>query len=225
MSGGHADTKRFPGTRGIHMAGSVVALLMLIGAGAAGVRPLVAHRVAAHELSAAMMQARDRSDAARAQLGTVRERAAMLNRDLAAHAVQLRPATALNEQLGAVTALAQRAGLRVQQVSPGKAGAGARYTTVPVRVTGSGTYPAVASFLAALHEHEPTTAVAGVTIHGEGGGTGPVSPAAGSARAAAFTLDLVWYALPAKADSAGGAGRAGSGASAGAEAAAAPARP
>ncbi len=225
MSSASTNARGLPSARGLHMAGGVVALLLLVGASVAGVRPLLAHRAAAQELSAAMTDARNRSDAARAQLGTVRERAASLKRELAENAVSLRPASALNEQLGTVTALAQRVGLRVQQVSPGKATVGTRSTTVPVRVTGSGTYPAVASFLAALHEGEATTAVAGVSIRSEGGAQGPLNTVDGSSPGAAFTLDLVWYALPAKADPAGGAGRAGSAAPAGAEPAGTSERP
>lgn len=225
MSGTHTDAGKLPSARGLHTAGGVVALLMLVGAGLAGVRPLLANRTAAAELSATMAGARERSDAGRAQLGTVRERAASLKRELAASTVSLRPGAALNEQLGALTALAQRVGLRVQQVSPGKAASGTRYTTVPVRVTGSGTYPGVALFLAALHESEPTTAVAGVSIRSDAAAQGPVSAVEAASRAATFTLDLVWYALPAKVDPAGGAGGAGSAASAGTEPASAPVRP
>lgn len=225
MNESHETSPRLPGARSIHMVGAGLALAMLGGASLLTVRPLLASRAVAQEQAAVMTDARDRSDAARAQLGVVRERAARLKRELASNQVVLQPAAALNEQLGALTAAAQRSGLRVQQVSPGKANAGSRFTTVPLRVTGSGTYPAVALFLSTLHKQEPTTGVVGIALRDEADAQRPVSTAEGAAQGATFTLDLLWHALPAKAASAAGAGRAGSAAPAGGEVANTPERP
>ncbi len=199
----------------VHAAGAALALSVIVVAALTVAGPLWAARASARERSIALAEARDRSDTARAQSAAVRLRAAELKARVAKDTVTLRPLAALNEQLGVLTRLAEDAGLSLQQVVPGQTAAGARFSTVPVKATGSGTYPGLAAFFHTLHALEPTTAVTAFELRA--GAAGPET----AAPVAAFTLDLLWHALPARGD----AGRARSAASAAGDPASEAARP
>ncbi|MFN0011774.1 MAG: GspMb/PilO family protein [Phycisphaerales bacterium] len=191
----------------VHAAGAALCAALTLAGGFAAFGPLWAHRAQAREQAAAGLSARDRADSARAQLDSLRKRAAELTLQLASNRVMLRPVSALNEHLGALATLAAQRSITLDQIAPGKVQTGPKFSTVPLHVTGSGTYPAVASLLEQLHTTEPTTAVVAFTIHASQSPetTGPRGQRTADA---SFTLDLLWHALPHATDPAASADRA-----------------
>ncbi len=195
----------------VHAVGAALCAALTLAGGFAAFGPLWTQRAQAREQAAAGLSARDRADSARAQLDSLRKRAAELTTRLASNPVNLRPVSALNEHLGAVAALAQRLAITLDQIAPGGVQAGAKFSTVPLHVRGSGSYPAVAGLLEQLNTTEPTTAVVAFTIQAAPSPE-TTGPRGDRTAHASFTLDLLWHALPPTADPAGRAssnGRAG----------------
>lgn len=107
------------------------------------------------------------------------------DKQLASEHIALRPRSALNEVLAELTDEAQRASLRVDQLQPRDAVAGEFFDTVPLTLTGRGSYPGTVRFLHQLHEQHTDLLVRGLTITRE--------DRAGS-EDGVFSLDLAWHA-------------------------------
>jgi Tfp pilus assembly protein PilO len=100
--------------------------------------------------------------------------------------LKLQATSAINDRLSALSSLAAEKGLLVEAVEPGEAATATRYSTIPIRINGRGTYPQFVTFIHALRTELPDTSITDLTM--SGGGTGPAS----------FTLNLLWYAAPAQ---------------------------
>jgi Tfp pilus assembly protein PilO len=101
--------------------------------------------------------------------------------------VRLDSAEKINDRVGRLTELARETGLRLDQIKPGAGTASTRFTTVPIRVSGTGRYPGFSEFLHRLHSQFPDIGLATLNLIGE--------PEMGD-RDARFAFDLVWYAAP-----------------------------
>src|SRR3954451_18836198 len=86
------------------------------------------------------------------------------------HELKLLPPADVNDRLSAYSALAQELGLQIEALEPGEATASGRYSTVPIRMNGRGTYPQFARFIRKLREKLPDTSVTEMNISGGGDG-------------------------------------------------------
>ena len=136
-----------------------------------------------------------------ADLTRLKQEAAVLDRDTEAarthiarlteqvkEAVPLRPADRVNDRLREITALAKTHSITLNQVTPAKAEAEAKYRLVPIKVTGAAPYGAVSRFIHELHEKFRDTAVTSFDLK---------APPSDNPPKADFTLNLAWYAAPA----------------------------
>jgi hypothetical protein len=89
-----------------------------------------------------------------------------------------------------------QAGLKLDEITPAPMTPAGRFTKVPIRLAGSGTFDATIGFLRALHTRFPDTAVRGFRLF--------MPPDADPSRQSVsappprpgFSFDLVWYAAP-----------------------------
>ncbi len=94
---------------------------------------------------------------------------------------------ALNNRLARVAALATGRGLDIADIRPGAASFGSHCTTVPISLTGSGSFDNCVRYLHQLREQFRDTAVISVKLNGN-----PEDALA----PASFQLELRWYADP-----------------------------
>ncbi len=169
------------------MIGVAVAVTagLTLGAYAVGVRPLLRHR----DQEIAQRKSLDDQRATALQLGSA---VAGLQRELAAakqalaqSPVRLQPAVLVNQRLEAVARLATECGLSLDEVRPGAAVDATHFQTVPIRILGSGRYPACATFLRNLRR---TFGDMGVRSFNASS-----TLAATDAPNAIFQAELVWF--------------------------------
>ena len=108
-------------------------------------------------------------------------------RELAEGSVELHPIERFNRRLAVITELVETAGMTIDQTEHGEPRAGRYYQTVPVRVTGLGTYSQCAAFMHELNASAPDVGIAAFELSG--------NPAAPNTPAE-IALDLQWYAAP-----------------------------
>ncbi|MBU6413477.1 MAG: type 4a pilus biogenesis protein PilO [Planctomycetes bacterium] len=108
--------------------------------------------------------------------------------DLEKTAIQLEPATSVNQRVSSLTTLAAQVGIVLDAVEPGSQNDASDFSRVPIKLSGKGTYAASATFLSQLKERFPDTAVSSMRLNS--------NPAAPSSVPTVW-FDLVWYAAPA----------------------------
>jgi hypothetical protein len=111
-------------------------------------------------------------------------------KDVAGLPLQLESASAVNRRLARLADLAGETGVVLDEVQPSPAVDGAFYQTVPIRIGGSGSYPACAMFLHRLRDRFPDTAVKSFDCSNPG----PI----GDHPTAKFKAELAWYTTPTK---------------------------
>lgn len=99
--------------------------------------------------------------------------------------VRLEGPEQVNRRIARLTELSEASGLKLREVAPQEPVRIPRALTVPIRLTGTGTYAACARFLAELHATHRDVAV----VSGEVAGN-PAHPD----EPAAFRFELAWYA-------------------------------
>jgi Tfp pilus assembly protein PilO len=99
--------------------------------------------------------------------------------------LKLQPSSEINDRLSSLSTMAASQGLLVEAIEPGESAGAARFSTVPIRMNGRGSYAQFSKFLHKLRTELPDTSVTDVGISG-GGGT-----------PATFTINFLWYAAPA----------------------------
>jgi Tfp pilus assembly protein PilO len=104
--------------------------------------------------------------------------------------IPLRPTEAILDQVAALSRAAASVGLTLDEVKPGQPATKERFTTLPVRMSGTGAFPGIVSFFHEVRRSFPDTGIVGFDLHSE-----PEHPD----KPAVFTIDLLWYAakLPA----------------------------
>ncbi|MBX3409279.1 MAG: hypothetical protein KF859_05270 [Phycisphaeraceae bacterium] len=172
---------------GIHAAG-LTAAIVLSGLAALGIlQPAMADRERSASVLQELEKARSRAETLRLERRDLEQMHTQITRALAGQRVVPVPVTQQNQRLAALTELAQRHGLALEQMTPGTAHASPRSTAVAIRMACRGGYPACVAFLRSLHAEYPDTAVVGVRA---------LSPPESAGQLAYIGLDLVWYAAP-----------------------------
>ena len=165
--------------------GVLVCAGLSAGSYLSGLRPVLgrqAERVAAEQdLQGRLV----RADRASADLVAVRRRLVTANEELAALPLRLEPASAVNRRLNELAQVAAAAGVTLNEVQPQAAVDGPHYQTVPIRVTGTGSYPACAAFLHALRARFPDTSVRAFEAHNPS--------VARTSNVATFRVELAWH--------------------------------
>ena len=169
----------------VDAAGVAACLALTLGLVLGGLRP-VSRR---HEEFAAQQeqlgQQRAHLAAANAALAATQRQLEDVQRALARCRLRLESTAGMNRRLEDISVFAAGIGLRVNEIQPGQAKAGPHYHTVPIHLTGNGTYRQCTLFLHRLREQFPDTGVFGVELTGSG--TGPSG-------AGLFRMDLEWHA-------------------------------
>ncbi|MBL7133358.1 MAG: hypothetical protein ISS78_04615 [Phycisphaerae bacterium] len=163
---------------------AVCALLALLGY-LVGIRPLVQRRenLVARETRLNVQKSDAQKLSGSASL--VKERLARVRQALAASPVQLESAQYVNRRIARLAGLASDCAAKIDEIQPGEPAAAVRYRMVPIRLAGSGSFPACVRLLHRLQEVFPDTAVASFQLTGR-----PSEQAA----PAVFRIDLIWYA-------------------------------
>jgi Tfp pilus assembly protein PilO len=153
-----------------------------------GIAPAIAH---VSERNADLAELANRQqDAAQAKkdLVSTRKRIEQAKKEVAELPLRLEPATVINGRLNRLAEAASTAGVTLNEMQPQPAVDSQHFQTVPIRVNGSGTYPAVAAFLHTLRTQFPDTAV--VLIDAQNQSPGKEN------NVATFRLDLEWHTTP-----------------------------
>lgn len=153
----------------------------------AGYEPLSQARATREHME---QELHDHQDAAEKQMELLTMRESILAKVRAENsvsAVQLKPAERVNQQVSDLTGVAGDAGLRVDEIRPASAMPAARFTMVPIKVSGAGEYAAVTEFLRLLRADFRDTGVIGFSLK---------MPTDATATGLKFEFNLVWYAAP-----------------------------
>lgn len=127
----------------------------------------------------------DQSEQIESALAAARVSLLEVQTDLPDHYLQLQPLGHLNTSLANLTAVATSCGLVLHETRSGTATAGTWYDSVPIEVTGAGSYPACAAFLHRLREELPDIEVRSFELTHN-----PGNPSS----ATSVRFDLSWYA-------------------------------
>jgi Tfp pilus assembly protein PilO len=141
------------------------------------------------DLSAVVSQ---QADAERA-VAAARERLSRLQARLDEVGITLLPADKINDRLATLTGLADRLNLRIDQLEPGRPQLDARYTAVPIRMTGRGDFVSCVEYLARLHAGARDVAVTTLKLTRDPTG---LNSSSGATTPASFQFELKWYATP-----------------------------
>ncbi len=182
--------------------GVLIALALTAGAGAVAVGPKLLARAPTHaeqqqELDSrrkAAVEIEQQAEAARRNLDTLKTQTIA--------AVQLQPPTHINQRMGEMAALAGPCNISIDQLSPGTpaatpiapataGGPESKATIVPIKLSGTGSYPDISRFLRSLHDTFRDTAVSSLHVMAQ------PDPKGSEKQVASFTIDLAWYAAPA----------------------------
>ncbi len=127
----------------------------------------------------------DQSEQIESALAAARVSLLEVQTDLPDHYLQLQPLGHLNTSLANLTAVATSCGLVLHETSSGTATAGTWYDSVPIEVTGTGSYPACAVFLHRLRDELPDIEVRSFEL---------TDNPANASSATSVRFDLSWYA-------------------------------
>jgi len=163
-----------------------IAVLALVWWGL-GVQPLMEARASREREKDELIAKRDELRALEDQAQSTDARVARLKQEIEGANVRLARSAEVNWRVDGLTQLALDAGLRLDAIKPGEPVPGAKYTTVPIRISGLGTYQTSAAFLRAMHERFPDVGIASFDLRAK-----PEPPVT----KATCTFDLVWFTQP-----------------------------
>ena len=164
-------------------AACAVALLLFY---AIGIRPLLHHRNDVIVARATLMHQRQRAAAAKALVRDLTGQVERAQAAMEANPLRLESVGRINHRLARIDSLAGARGLELRDVQPGRVAQSNGYQTVPLRITGTGSYQNCMQFLHDLHQTFRDTAVTGFRLSG--------SPQDGKSQTISFDFDLRWYA-------------------------------
>ena len=118
-------------------------------------------------------------------LAAARKEMKVLSSQIATHAIELQPASQVNQRLAALTALATANGLSLNELRPGAPTESSRYQMLPIHLTGSGDYPSCAAFLHGLHDAYTDVGLSALEALN--------SDTSGESSRLSFQIELVWY--------------------------------
>jgi len=179
--------RQFFGNWGVNSVGCGVCLIFTIGVYVVLIHPFWQHNSVhaqqKQQLSSYSVKLRERTN----HLGHLQHRLDGVRRHLKAGALQLKPASVINQHLAALTDLANEYHLNVGTIQPESAIHNQQYAAVRIRLTASGDFPNCTRFLHALHIQFPDTSVSSFDLAGE-----PQAPGT----PVRFEIDLEWYTTP-----------------------------
>ena len=141
-----------------------------------GIAPALAGLVERRGQERELADRKVRSTELAAELRDTKRRLTAANKDLADLPLRLEPASAVNRRINLLAGVAGEAKVTLNEIQP-------------IRVVGSGNYPACATFLHALRERFPDTTVQSFDLQNP-------SPAR-DGNVATFRMELAWHTSPA----------------------------
>lgn len=165
----------------IDAAGAAVCGLVLAGWYGLGVRPLASADAARAGMIQEIASREERSEAVARTSRTIESQADTVR---GAQPVRLVPLDQMNRRVASLNEAASRGTLRLEELKPGTPVPGAKHTSVPIVLSGTGTYAAAAAFLHRLRTEFPDVGVSGFELRADGP----------DARTSRFVFNLVWYA-------------------------------
>lgn len=118
-------------------------------------------------------------------LADARKEMKVLSGQLASNAIELQPASQVNQRLAALTNLATQNGLSLNELRPGAPSETNRYQVLPIHLTGAGDYPSCAAFLHGLHDAYTDVGLSSLEALN--------SDSSGATSGLNFQIELVWY--------------------------------
>lgn len=170
----------------IDSAGVVVCIVLTAAAGWLGARPIWQRHTDFLQQELSLQSCRQENSRAGVALSATRARLQRVNHDLSQIPLHLQPATRLNNRLAAVTDLAARSKLKIEDIQPGVATRGRRYDHLDIRLAGEGKYSSCETFLHQLKQAMPDIGIQ--SLH--------LSAQSNSADQATFAITLQWFAAP-----------------------------
>ncbi len=168
----------------IHAGGVVCCLLLTAGAYLTAIQPVLDAQMEsrAQRIQLAEQQ-RIATDLDRT-LGQLHRQMTLVNAELEQSQLQLESAGRINQRIAELTEIANDAGLRIQQIDPGRKHSDHLFDVVPIELGGKATYRNYLLFLRQLHSRFADIAVAEFQVVGA-----PESPT----DEATFKLRLCWF--------------------------------
>ncbi len=132
-----------------------------------------------------LMQSRHKATELAHDLAEARKEMKVLSTQVASNAIELQPASQVNQRLAALTTLATQNGLSLNEVRPGAPTETNRYQMLPIHLTGAGDYPSCAAFLHGLHDSYTDVGLSSLEALN--------SDTSGETSRLNFQIELVWY--------------------------------
>ncbi|MEM9295942.1 MAG: hypothetical protein AAGA57_09085 [Planctomycetota bacterium] len=173
----------------VDAAGAAALVAITAAAGYLGVLPHLEAARADEAARQAQTEGEAQADQARRELRGLRARLDTVRSQADPDSPPLQRPAAINRRVAGLARLAERHGLVVEGIEPGRAQSLGVVTTSPLIVTGLGGYPNLAAFLTALRADPGDTAAVSVRLE-------RVAPDDDEPAIARFRVELAWYALP-----------------------------
>jgi len=137
------------------------------------------------QLRTELASRRQKAEELNTNLVSAKAQLAAIQNELTASPLHLSPESKINQRLAAINELATENGLVFQQIKPGTSADASHFKVMPIHVEGTGTYPACTSFLHALRDSFPDTAVASLDAAAQ--------PGNATTSGIVFHMELTWY--------------------------------
>ena len=151
------------------------------------VEPLLAHRADMVDRQRELDVKNREASKLFLSLTSLKRELAIVQQTLADSPLRLQPTSAVNQRLALITSMAGEHELTLDEIKPGRPASGTHYDTVPIVLSGTGTYRTCAAFMHRLHQTFADVGVSAFTVSGQ-----PANPEA----PATFRLSLAWFAAP-----------------------------
>jgi Tfp pilus assembly protein PilO len=171
----------------IDLAGAAIALAIGAIAYWAAILPVNNARLILSEQRKSLQDSEKAFQETTAATADLRAEFAHLRETLGANPVKLGASANVNSEISHLTELATGLGLKVAEILPGEATYSRQYGSVPIHLTGSGSFRAWTSFAHRLCTDCPDVWVDSFVLNGK-----PDTPGAW----ADFAVDLVWFVQP-----------------------------
>lgn len=184
------QTRRFNEIRAWHVdvAGAVLCILLALVAYFGVLLPITNRQSAARALEHEIAVLETEADGLQRRAEQLRADLAEARSNLADVDLTLQPAEQMNRRLADIVELAGASGMVIDETQTDEVQRHTSHSTVPVALTGTGSYTACAQFLHELSRALPDVKVLGFELSGN------AAPGSGND---SFSFDLAWYAAPA----------------------------
>lgn len=150
--------------------------------------PIVRQREDQTRTRSELAAASEQASQATVRLSRLKDQLEKVRQAVARSSIRLEPTSYLNQHVARLTQTAVEQGLTVEEVQPGAAASNQHFRTVPITLSGAGSYATCAQFLHAVNDAYPDTGVFGLEI------VGTPDRANEPAR---FRFEFGWHAAPA----------------------------